>query len=95
MDNDQGVIVHFASRRDAESAFNRGTNYHGQLMKIDWYEEAHSPAPAAGGGGGSGHEEEGDYGELFSPLRLQISRFLSGNHEELSRAEDQQIQPEG
>jgi hypothetical protein len=74
MDNDQGVIVHFASRRDAESAFNRGTNYHGQLMKIDWYEEAHSPAAAAaaggGGGGGGGHEEDEDHGKLLTSLPL-------------------------
>jgi hypothetical protein len=63
MDNDEGVIVHFASRRDAESAFNRGTNYHGQLMKIDWFEEAHVPVPHGGSGSGMGYEEDAEAAE--------------------------------
>lgn len=75
VDNDQGVIVHFASRRDAENAFNRGTNYYGQIMKIDWYEESH----ATGDGGGTGNEEEGphetDQGEIaFSSLLVDRDR---------------------
>jgi hypothetical protein len=42
IDSEAGVIVHFATRRDAESAFARGALFSGQSMKLDWFEEHQS-----------------------------------------------------